>query len=234
MPLIFNLVAKTFEPIKKIVLSLSDEIIFTRNDLLVYFNNLNLSIDDVQTLTFIFNNKEIKDTITVRMTDKDIVIIYVLTNNFIIKDKLINLFNSKGCDININHPNPQITSIEEPKDSKPIISKDSKSVISKDIINNQNKLTLKLFCDPDFRSLIKIYLSRPELFNILLQYTQSGDIIPINNNNSLSREEITELLNEIKKLNLNISDDIIINKLIKCNGHLNLTLRALLCDISKN
>lgn len=233
MPLIFNFAVKTSEPVKKIVLSLSDEVVFTRNDLLIYFNTLNLSIDDVQSLTFIFNNTEIKDNITVKMTDKDIVIIHVLTNNFIIKDKLINLFNSRGCDININHMIEENINqyVEEYVENKSQLSKTS---INKDIISNQNKITLKLFCDPDFRALIKIYLSRPELFNILLQYTQSGDIIPTMSNNELSREEINELLNEIKKLNLNISDDIIINTLIKCNGHLNLTIRALLCDISKN
>ena len=226
MPLIFNFITKTIEPIKKIVLNLSDEIVFTRNDLLIYFNNLNLSIDDVQTLTFIFNNKEIKDNITVKMSNTDIVVIHVLTSNSVIKDKLVNLFNSKGCDIDIN-------SSYQYQPEKPKVV--SKTFLNKDIINNQNKITVKLFNDPDFRSLIKIYLTRPELFNMLLQYTQSGDIIPIaNDDNKLSREEIIELSHEIKKLNLNISDDIIINKLIKCNGHLNLTIRSLLCDISKN
>ena len=223
MPLIFNLIIKNYtDNIKKIIINVPDEITFSKDDFIIYFNNLNLSFNIVQSLNFMINTIEIKNNIKIKMSNKDIVIINVLTNDFIIKDELIKFFNLHGCDVNINNTEPKLEN-----------NKISKS-IDKNIINEQNKITLKIFNDPDFRFLIKIYLTRPELFNNLLQYTQSGDVIPDNIDNNLSSEELNELLHEIKKLNLNISDEKIINILIKCNGHLNLTIRALLCDIAKN
>jgi len=104
------------------------------------------------------------------------------------------------------------------------------NIITEDIINNINKETIILFKDPDFKLLIDIYTRRPELFQILLQYTYSGDVEYNINKNG----EYLLQFNQIKELNLNISDEKINEKLNKFGGHLNLTLRSLLCDLSNN
>lgn len=99
--------------------------------------------------------------------------------------------------------------------------------INKDILNNINEETIILFKDNDFKVLLNIYKRRPELFQILLQYTYSGDVIC----NIEKTDDYSSQLEIIKELNLNISDDLILEKLIKYGGHLNLTLRSLLCEL---
>jgi hypothetical protein len=228
MPLIFNLIVNknTEYQIKKIVLTLSDELMFGHNDLLLYFTNLNLSIDEANTLIFMYNNKEIKGPNMIRMNNDDIVIINVLTNNIMLTDKLVDVFNKHGISININNnPNPN-------KEVNP--NKTKSKQIPEEIIDSQNDKTIKLFNDPDFRTLMKIYLTKPEMFNILLQFTQNGDIIELEQHHQISDTKLKELFLQIKNLNINVSDEIIINKLKCYNGHLNLTLRSILCDICKN
>ena len=103
----------------------------------------------------------------------------------------------------------------------------SDNIITQDIINNINEETIILFRDPDFRILIDIYKRRSDLFQKLLQYTYSGDIeYNINKIGDYSLQ-----LTKIKELNLDLSDDKINDKLKKYGGHLNLTLRALICEL---
>ena len=85
--------------------------------------------------------------------------------------------------------------------------------------------------DEDFRSLIKIYKTKPELFNIFNQYLQDAEV----NETILSISEIDEnpeyyekLTNYIEELNLGVSRQIIYSRLVKFKGHLNLTVRSLL------
>jgi hypothetical protein len=103
----------------------------------------------------------------------------------------------------------------------------SDNIITQDIINNINEETIILFRDPDFRILIDIYKRRPDLFQKLLQYTYSGDI----EYNINKIDDYSLQLTKIKELNLNLSDEKINDKLKKYGGHLNLTLRALLCEL---
>lgn len=223
MPLIFNLCVNNEYHIKKIVLTLSDELMFGHNDLLLYFTNLNLSVDEASCLIFMYNDKEIKGPNMIRMNNNDIVIINVLTNNIMLTDKLLDVFNKQGISININNnPNKEVNP-----------NKTKSKQIPEEIIDSQNDKTIKLFNDPDFRTLMKIYLTKPDMFNILLQFTQNGDIIELEQNNNLSDDKLKELFLQIKSLNINVSDEIIINKLKCYNGHLNLTLRSILCDICK-
>jgi hypothetical protein len=105
-----------------------------------------------------------------------------------------------------------------------------------------NHKSILLFSDPDFKLLVGIYLKKPELFSILAQYVQNGNIVE---ESLMSPKTINDLTNEelikyqtrvevINNLNLGISNDMIIEKLIKYSGHLNLTLRSILCDMAIN
>ena len=102
--------------------------------------------------------------------------------------------------------------------------------ITEEIINNINEKTLILLRDPDFRILIDIYKRRPELFQNLLHYTHSGDIVYNVTQVSSVGNYLTEF-EIINKLNLNFPEDKIYEKLIKYGGHINLTLRSLLCEL---
>ena len=213
MPLIIKYIVKHDTPINYLTFNFSGEL--TLKILLVSFIKLGLNTEEINSLKFIINNKQMNELDDKYMIDSsDEQIVYLLCTNPNLKLKLISIFNKK---------------VEQPK-----------PIMSDTIIDNQNKITLKLFNDPDFRTLIKIYQSKPELFNILLQYTQSGDIIDehkINRDISqIPQEELIkykEYLSFIKSLNLNISDENILSILIKNNGHLNLTLRTILYNFVK-
>ena len=111
--------------------------------------------------------------------------------------------------------------------------------LTPELINVMNVKTSLLFQDSDFKNLIHIYLKKPELYTIFLKFIQNADIIeeaslPAKELHNLTDEELTyyyNLCDEIRKLNINISNEIIINRLIKYSGHLNLTLRSLLLDL---
>lgn len=112
------------------------------------------------------------------------------------------------------------------------------STLTPDIIDNINQRTVLLFEDNDFKHLLKIYLKRPELYEVFLKYIENADIIEVNTNNSSNNDLSDELLlkyknlcDKIKNLNLNIKEEVIISRLIKYSGHLNLTLRSLLQEM---
>jgi hypothetical protein len=143
--------------------------------------------------------------------------------------------------------NPSSTMMDEPGEkvltfSSARLSEKSKDFLDNELIDLMNIKTVSLFKDNDFKSLISIYLRRPELFGIMAQYVQNGNVLeeslgPIKTIEDLTNEEIKHyesLANKINCLELNISNTVIINKLIQFSGHLNLTLRSILCDIAKN
>jgi hypothetical protein len=150
-------------------------------------------------------------------------------------------------------PNETIHSTSEflppppPPPTSPIIATqlsalDTPSLLVPELINKINVKTLELFSDPDFKNLMRIYINKPELFNYLSQYIQTGNIIEESLTQDVTLDTLTldeqeyysSLLKQIKDLNLGISDEIIMLKLIKYSGHLNLTVRSILYDSVKN
>lgn len=111
-------------------------------------------------------------------------------------------------------------------------------ILTLDIINNINIKTVSLFSDPDFKNLIGIYIRRPELFSTLAKYIQHGTVIEeslelVKTQEMLSDTELQHymhLCEQIKNIGINLPDNIIIARLLKYSGHLNLTVRSLLCE----
>ena len=91
-----------------------------------------------------------------------------------------------------------------------------------------NKETLKIFDDPDFIFLIKIYLNKPNIFKKFFKYISSGNILIKQPKKEIDNETINISLEFIKKLNLDLADDVILDALYKTNNHLNLSIRYLL------
>ncbi len=112
-------------------------------------------------------------------------------------------------------------------------TKDDEEVdlISKEVIQGINEKSIELFADEDFRNLIKIYKTKPELFSIFNQYIQQTgvdeSILCVSDINE-DKEYYESLVKEIESLNLGVSKKVIYNRLIKFKGHLNLVVRSLL------
>tara|TARA_B110000971_G_scaffold218320_1_gene256883 strand:+ start:808 stop:1659 length:852 start_codon:yes stop_codon:yes gene_type:complete len=87
------------------------------------------------------------------------------------------------------------------------------------------ELNLEIFKDHDFLNIIKIYNNRPELFKDFYKYISSSYLVKLENNNDI---DYSNNLESIKNINLNFSDDQIINSLKLTNNHINLALRYLI------
>jgi hypothetical protein len=180
------------------------------------FKSIDINDNEIKQIKFITDSEQIKNK-DICIESNEEKIIFVFTANLELRNKMMLIFNEK----------------------KHIIIE--KLELTKDITKNVNDNSITLFMDPDFRNLLSIYLRKPDLFGVLAQYTQYEDLVVetkdtkvFNDLDDNEKKNYNELAGKINELGLDIPYDIIINKLIKFSGHLNLSLRSILCDIVKN
>jgi len=132
---------------------------------------------------------------------------------------------------NDNEPNDNEPSDNEPSDNEPSDNEpsDNEPNNSSDIeeFNDFSDIQLKLeiFKDPDFISLIKIYKNKPEVFKDFYKYISTTYLVKIEINENIN---YASNLETIKNMNLNFTDEDIINSLKITNNHINLALRHLI------
>jgi hypothetical protein len=223
------------------------------NDLFIFWG---LSDYEVEKLKFITDSEQIKNpdkTFLVSPVEEKI--IFVFTPEPELRNKLVTLFMKEGREVAPSISAPETKNdelqIKHVTQSETIDQEICQSInttqvtipiLTEELIETMNHKSILLFSDPDFKLLVGIYLKKPELFSILAQYVQNGNIVE---ESLMSPKTINDLTNEelikyqtrvevINNLNLGISNDMIIEKLIKYSGHLNLTLRSILCDMAIN
>ena len=179
----------------------------------------------------------------------------MFTSNTTIRQKLHEIFIREGNEVQIsnrvtttestNKSTVHYTQPTNPVNPDPeictqvtqVVKPDPIPVLTGEIIDLMNTKSVSLFADSDFRNLISIYLRKPELFSIMAKYVQNGNVIeeslgPVVTVDMLSDDVLANYkksCQEIKNLGINYSDDVIMTRLIKYSGHLNLTVRSLLC-----
>lgn len=188
--------------------------------------------EDMINTKFIINNSQnmsLNEDTNFEVTLEEIKIIFVFTVEKPTRAKLMKLFNDKGFvsekkqDTGIK----ETASTPDPEIIKPIPEDDIK--ITEDIINESNKKTIELFGDNDFKTLLSIYKSNPDIFKTFSSYVCNGDVIIESFEKKESETfQYNEQLQHIKSLDLSIDEDKIIDSLNRNNGHLNLSLRYIL------
>lgn len=223
-----------------------------------------ISLEEIDRIKFITDSEQIKNpekSFPVK-ADEDR-IIFVFTSDIELRNKLAVLFMKEGHEItqpgqDTSQTQPQNSSdsqqtgtnhqsqpvFPDPEICKPITVKEPEPApkLTSELIDVMNVKSVSLFADADFKSLISVYLRRPELFGTLAHYVQNGNVLeeslcPVKTINELTDEEQTyyqSLADKINHLELGVTNEIIINKLIKFSGHLNLALRSILCDRAKS
>ena len=78
-------------------------------------------------------------------------------------------------------------------------------------------------------------MKQPDLFNTLSQYVSHGDLVKESYGTPDTLDEETQkkyedIFIELKKLELDVTDENIKNKIIKYKGHMNLIVRDILCE----
>lgn len=195
------------------------------------FITWDLTQEEINQIKFIIDSEHITDPnklYTINFNENHIIFVFI--NNKNIKQKLYSVFTSNESNFDDNE---EIT--------QPITQDQSEiyPVLTIEIINKMNENTLLLLSDPDFINILSIYKRKPDLFNSLSNYIQNNDIIidsllPEKNINEISEIEINyynELSIKIMNLQLGIPQNIIIDKLIKYSGHINLTIRSIINEI---
>lgn len=145
-------------------------------------------------------------------------LIYIFSMDPEVKKKLISIFTK------------EISNIESKVLEKPLPFSEVK--INDNIIQKSNTETVELFKDDDFLRLLYVYKNNPNMFKIFSSYITSGNVI-INKEKFSDSEktDFSEELEVIKKLDIGVSDDNILETLKRFNGHLNLSLRFLLFNL---
>jgi hypothetical protein len=216
------------------------------------FIHWNLTTDDIDKIKFITDSEQIKNPDkTFEIKEDDERLIFVFTSDRDVRLKLLNIFSSHGTEINKDFkPDESLKTTSQklenpdPEICKPLTQKklDPVQQLTPDIIELMNVKSVSLFSDPDFKNLVSIYLRKPELFSTLSQYVQSGNVIeesfiPPKTIDQLTSDELEhyqQLADKLKHLELGVSNDFLINRLIFFSGHLNLTVRSILCELATN
>ena len=202
------------------------------------FENYGLTNEEVKKIKFVANSETIKNNEKVfEISDSEKLSIFVFSPVKSIKNKLESIFSKNFTNLEKNiqtEIKPILNSdIVEPYIQKSIDKAEEISdnhTLDDSIINLINEKTSKLFENKDFKHLIRIYYSNQEIFTTFLQFITHGDIVKINIPNSEETNKTYEKEIAIfRNLGIKESDENIKMCLANFNGHLNLTLRALLC-----
>lgn len=153
-----------------------------------------------------------------------------LSNN---EDNILDLFSLGDNEDNISDSSSKSddnSSNSSSKSDNNIPDTSSKNDESDDEIHDFSnvQLNLEIFKDPDFLNIIKIYKNKPGLFKDFYKYISSSYLVKLENNNNIN---YSNNLESIKNINLNFSDDQIINSLKLTNNHINLALRYLITNV---
>lgn len=201
------------------------------------FNKMGLSMGCLDRIKFITDSDNIKNNEkTYLITQEEDKIIFVFTPDMLLRSILKDIFDKYGSEIPSMAQTQSVVQVSVDHNiTKPLTTVHSvEPTITPEIIQSMNAKTIKLFEDTDFCNLISIYLKRPELFTTLSRYIIHGNVMEIDslkNSTQPSDEELIKYKEMLPHIKLDVSDDIKLKYLVKYQGHLNLTIRAILNDM---
>ena len=192
--------------------------------------------NDFEHIKLVANSETIKNNDKSYIVNKDNTLaIFIFSAQQQIKKRIEQIFTkSKPDSENVIEPEqPKIIQQADPEIQKSIDTKIEEEIIptlDDDAVKLINEKNMKLFENEDFKSLVRIYYTNQSIMKTFEQFITHGNIvrmnIPKSEDNLHSYEAEIAVL---KSLGINESDDIIKECLKQFNGHINLTLRFILC-----
>jgi hypothetical protein len=125
----------------------------------------------------------------------------------------------------------------DPELTKPVVDKveeEKTPELSQEVIDAMNLKTAKLFESKDFKHLVRIYYSNPDVIKTFLNFVSHGDIAKMTIPTMTEEKDFSVEIGMLKSLGITESDEVIGQVLKAFNGHLNLSLRVLLCRKAVN
>ena len=207
MPITFKLIGN----IKSKLLEIKYDIngIVRLSSIISIFKNYGIPPENFEHIKVIIEREPLtNDSKFYQVLDDYNLIVFIFTSKKDINDNLIEIFSKHNID-KIEEKIPEL---------------------SQDIINSNNIKTVQLFENPNFKQLVKIYFNEPELFKTFLKFISHGDITNMNIPTIDEEKDYSVELEYIKSLGIIENDEVILLFLKKYNGHINLSLRAFLCQ----
>jgi hypothetical protein len=249
MPVIFKLVGG----INSKVLEIRRDMVgvLRLSNITAIFEIYGLSSDELENVRFVAHNETIKTNDKVfNVSSDDNFVVFVFSAVKEVKEKLIIIFSQNATNKDdesvpvLTQTRPLIgtiqdsttlnkfTKVDEKPDEEmthPIDAEENniEPVLDDAIVAEINIQSAKLFENEDFKHLVRIYYTNQDVMKKFFSFINNGDIVKIEipQDSSKQYEEEIQIL---KSLGITETNEQIKQCLIAFNGHLNLTLRALL------
>jgi len=248
MPLVYKLVgSNTGNNFLEIIHDIIGEI--KLKDMQQYLLSYNIKKEDLKHIRLITDGSIIKseDEINYNVPSDENRTVYVFTQNTALKTQLSSIFIQHGTneskkkvlkalksDITPSAP-PPYHDLRVYEDQDAVSTSDVEDElednlsITKEEVNKINHQVVELFHDDDFKHLIKIYYNKPHLFNILFQYMNKGSVTDFDVENFQGDFLYQSELKQLMELGIEFNKETVEKILMHFKGHMNLTLRTLLC-----
>jgi len=250
MPVIFKLVGG----INSKVLEIRRDMVgvLRLSNITAIFEIYGLNSDELENVRFVAHNETIKTNDKVfNVSSDDNFVVFVFSAVKDVKEKLIIIFSQNATNkddetvlLKEQNQRPLIGTIQDSNslnkftkiDEEPDVEMTKQldveennivPVLDDEIVSEINIESAKLFENEDFKHLIRIYYTNQDVMKKFFSFINNGDIVKIEipQDSSKKYEEEIQIL---KSLGITETNEQIKQCLIAFNGHLNLTLRALL------
>lgn len=212
-------------------------------------NPNNEFLNDRNIVKFITNTEQMKDLekkYELKFNKKNLQVneVFVFSSDTLIRNAFKKIVEIYGEKIEKNTENKnEVTNINNDIDKfenklyEEELNEDD-HVLSEKELEEQNNNLLQTFEDEDFKKLLEIYINKPELFNMLYQYVDNGNIInDFDCTNEVENFKYEKEYSFINDFSFNFNEKIIKNTLNNFDGHIGLSLRYLIfksCEEKKN
>jgi hypothetical protein len=205
------------------------------------FLDKNMSIEEINMIKFIYKSEQMTHNTNVLVLPNTIEPFFVFSDVPEVKQKLCLVFISLQSNEQNQEQNQESmknqnvepetvlkTGVVDTVDNAHVLP----VVITKENIDTVNLKTMKLFENSDFKKLVSIYYSNPSIIKTFLSFINNGNIVDIPFDENIQSHDI-DIENSVKyfrELGITTENENIIKALNMFKGHLNLTLRYLLCN----
>lgn len=208
------------------------------SNLVKIFLDKEMTIDEIRTMKFIHNLDQINENTSVLVLPNTDEQFHVFSDVPEIKQKLCLIFislqnsSNRQSQENTNQNNGYYQKPEE-QITSPVVDEEPAVVITMENIGATNLKTLELFQNKDFKNLVSIYYSNPSIIKTFMSFITNGNIVELPFSQDIPQQNEMELSKNIqyfRGLGITTDNENIVKALQMFKGHLNLTLRYLLCN----
>ena len=191
-----------------------------------------LSQEDFKSIKIIangkdLNNEDMKDFIFKDENDFELNI-YIYTNINEMKEKLVKIFNKEKEETEEKEKEDEVDKVltKEIKIEEPV--KNPK--LDDEVVNKINQKTIELFKNENFKKLVQIWNSEPDIYKEFFRYINKGDIVGIDIPEEAKDKVFEKEVLELNNLGIEKEESELIKILRLYNGQLNFALRDILSN----